>query len=51
MQQTGSANAQANIDIEKHPQFQEEWRKIEVQLDQQYEQLLEGYKDEIKGIQ
>ena len=51
MQQTGSANAQANIDIEKLPQFQEEWRKIQVQLDQQYEQLLEGYKDEIKEIQ
>jgi len=33
-----------NIDVEKQPQFQEEWRKLEAQLDLQYIKLLDEYK-------
>lgn len=49
MQQTGSA-AGIKIDVEKHPQFQEEWRKVQNQLDQQYLQLLNGYLEEIMEV-
>lgn len=32
------------IDVEKQPQFQEEWRKIQTQIDSQYYKLLDEYK-------
>jgi len=38
------------IDVEKQPQFQEEWRKVQVQLDSQYHTLLGEYKQELLGI-
>ncbi len=38
------------IDIEKQPQFQEEWRKIQAQLDSQYLKLLDEYKRELLSI-
>ena len=38
------------IDVEKQPQFQEEWRKIQTQLDSQYLKLLDEYKQELSGI-
>jgi len=42
--------AGANIDIERQPQFQEEWRRISAQLDSQYYNLLDEYKQEIISI-
>ena len=35
------------IDIERQPQFQEEWRKVQTQLDSQYLHLLDEYKQEL----
>ena len=48
-QQTG-VPAGVKIDVERQPQFQEEWRRILAQLDSQYQKLLEEYKQEILGI-
>jgi hypothetical protein len=42
--QLGSLSG-ANIDVEKLPQFQQEWRKVLGQLDSQYLVLLKDYKD------
>ena len=38
------------IDVESQPQFQEEWRKMQTQLDSQYIKLLDEYKQELSGI-
>ena len=38
------------VDVEKQPQFQEEWRKIQAQLDSQYLKLLDEYKQELRTI-
>ena len=38
------------IDVEKQPQFQEEWRKIQTQIDSQYYKLLDEYKQELSAI-
>lgn len=38
------------IDVERQPQFQEEWRKIQTQLDSQYLKLLDEYKQELSSI-
>jgi hypothetical protein len=38
------------IDVERQPQFQEEWRKVLVQLDSQYISLLNEYKQELIEI-
>ena len=38
------------IDVERQPQFQEEWRKVQAQLDSQYLQLLGEYKQELSSI-
>jgi hypothetical protein len=48
-QQMGSA-AGIKIDIEKQPQFQEEWRKVQNQLDSQYIKLLDEFKQELLKI-
>jgi len=42
-QQLGSM-ARIKVDVEKQPQFQEEWRKVQAQLDSQYLKLLDEYK-------
>ncbi|MFC2007127.1 hypothetical protein ACFLVB_00780 [Chloroflexota bacterium] len=47
MQQQLGTSARMNIDIENQPQFQEEWRKVQNQLDSQYLALLEEYKQEL----
>ena len=39
-----------NIDVEKQPQFQQEWRRIQTQLDSQYLNLLGEYKRELSDI-
>ena len=38
------------IDVERQPQFQEEWRKLQTQLDSQYLKLLDEYKRELSAI-
>ena len=46
-QQMGSSAANMRIDIEKQPQFQEEWRKVKSQLDSQYITVLSGLKEQL----
>jgi len=48
-QQLGTA-AGVKIDIENQPQFQEEWRRVKLQLDSQYITLLNEYKQELAAI-
>ena len=48
-QQLGSL-MKIRIDVERQPQFQEEWRKLQTQLDSQYLKLLDEYKQELSGI-
>ena len=48
MQQSGQ-EAPAKINVESQPQFQQEWRRVMSQLDSQYMNLLEEYKQEILG--
>jgi len=38
------------IDVERQPQFQEEWRKLQTQLDSQYYKHLDEYKQELAAI-
>ena len=38
------------VDVERQPQFQEEWRQIQAQLDSQYVMLLDEYKQELRAI-
>ncbi len=48
-QQLGSLSA-VNVDVERQPQFQEEWQKLQAQLDSQYVRLLDEYKQELISI-
>ena len=48
-QQLGTFNA-VRIDVEKQPQFQEEWQKLQTQLSLQYIKLLDEYKQELLSI-
>lgn len=48
-QQMGSLTGY-RIDVEKQPQFQEEWRRVRAQLESQYVRLLEEYKRELKAV-
>ena len=50
VQQQLGLSLKARIDVEKQPQFQEEWRKIQSQLDMQYLKLLDEYKQELRDI-
>jgi len=38
------------IDVERQPQFQEEWRQLQIQLDSPYTKLLDEYKQELLAI-
>jgi len=50
-QQTGiSGNARIKIDVERQPQFQEEWQHLQSQLESQYINLLEEYKKELEAV-
>lgn len=49
-QQTGVSNARMNIDVEKQPQFLEEWQRIQAQMEAQYMTLLDEYKQELNAI-
>ena len=42
--------AEMKVDVERQPQFQEEWRKVQAQLDLQYIKLLDEYKQELSAI-
>jgi hypothetical protein len=48
-QKTG-VNARINIDVEKQPQFLEEWQRLQAQLEAQYLKLLDEYKQELAVI-
>ena len=48
-QQLGTSMG-VRIDVEKQPQFQEEWRKVQIQLGSQYLKLLDEYKLELSGV-
>ncbi|TES84407.1 MAG: hypothetical protein E3J92_01405 [Dehalococcoidia bacterium] len=48
-QQMGTAT-EMKIDVENQPQFQEEWRRLKLQLDAQYMSLLNEYKQELTAI-
>ncbi|MFC1925280.1 hypothetical protein ACFLW2_01120 [Chloroflexota bacterium] len=50
MQQQGGLPPGAKIDIERQPQFQEEWRRVMIQLDSQYLKLLGEYQQEIVNL-
>ena len=41
---------QQAVNIETLPEFQQEWQRIRVQLDQQYEEHLDAFRREIKAI-
>lgn len=40
----------AGINVEKHPQFQDEWRRLLAQMELQYISHLDEYKKELEGI-
>jgi len=47
MQQQLSPLMGMKIDVERQPQFQEEWRRLQIQLDSQYLRLLDEHKQEL----
>jgi hypothetical protein len=50
LRQQGQNMAGIRIDIEKQPQFLEEWRKLKIQLEGQYTQVLSEYKKELESL-
>ncbi len=50
MQQQLGMMSRVKIDVERQPQFQQEWRKIQHQLDSQYLTLLKEYQQELAKI-
>ena len=48
-QQLGSL-AGFKVDVDRQPQFQEQWRNVQAQLDSQYVMLLDEYKRELRAI-
>ena len=50
MQLQGGDISGVKINIEKQPQFQEEWRRVQNQLDAHYINLLDGLKKEIQTL-
>ncbi len=48
--QTGTTTARMKIDVEKQPQFQEEWQRMQAQMEEQYTKLLDEYKQELAAI-
>jgi hypothetical protein len=50
MQQQMGTTAGMKIDVERQPQFQEEWRKLQYRIDSQYTKLVEEYKHELLAI-
>ena len=50
MQQQLGPVVGVKIDVERQPQFQEEWRQLQIHLDSQYIRLLDEYKQELLAI-
>jgi hypothetical protein len=50
MQQQLGTFIPAKVDVERHPQFNQEWRKMLIQMDSQYMTLLNEYKQELVEI-
>jgi hypothetical protein len=50
MQQQGQTTRISPADIERHPAFQEEWRKMIIRLDEQYLQHINEYKHELLAL-
>ena len=50
MQQQLGPMMRVKVDVEKQPQFHAEWRKVQAQLDSQYLQHLDEYKQELLEI-
>ena len=50
MQQQLGSLVGSKIDVERQPQFQEEWRKVLAQLGAQYYKLLDEYKRELSSL-
>jgi hypothetical protein len=48
-QKTG-VNARVKVDVEKQPQFQDEWQRLQSQMESQYVNLLDDYKKELARI-
>jgi hypothetical protein len=48
-QKTG-VDAKVKIDVEKQPQFLEEWQRVQAQMEAQYLTLLDEYKQELAAI-
>jgi hypothetical protein len=48
-QKTG-VNAKIKVDVEKQPQFQEEWQRLQSQMEAQYLNLMDDYKKELAVI-
>jgi len=51
LRQQGGNMAGMRIDIEKQPQFQEEWRKLKTQMDSQYVQVLSESLQELNALE
>jgi hypothetical protein len=49
-QQQLSTAPPPKVNVENHPQFQQEWRVVMAQLDSQYLRLLDEYKKEILNV-
>ena len=49
MRQRGAAGAPPG-NVETMPEFQQEWMRVRLHLDQQYEGHLEGYRNEIRAL-
>jgi hypothetical protein len=50
IQQQLGTNARMTVNVEQQPQFQEEWRKLQIQLEAPYLEHLAEYKREILNI-
>ncbi|RLC94048.1 MAG: hypothetical protein DRI39_04020 [Chloroflexi bacterium] len=50
MQRQGGLPPGTTVNVETQPQFQDEWRRLQAQIDSQYHKLLDEYKQEIAGI-
>ena len=49
--QTGVSNAaRMKIDVEAQPQFQDEWQRVQQQLEAQYLSLLDDYKQQLAAL-
>jgi hypothetical protein len=48
-QKTG-INANIKVDVEKQPQFLDEWQRVQAQMEAQYLTLLDDYKKELAAI-